>query len=54
MPRDRKMVLLISLYVLAGLLLAGLLFEQWGHDRFSDCMSLGAFSRTDCEDYARE
>jgi hypothetical protein len=54
MPRERKTILLIGLYVMAGLLLAGLLVEQWGHDRFSDCMGLGAFSRTDCEEYARE
>jgi hypothetical protein len=47
-------MLLIGLYALAGALLAGLLVEQWGHDRFSDCMGLGAFSRKECEDYARE
>jgi hypothetical protein len=54
MPRDRKTMLLIGLYVAAGLLLAGLLAAEWGRDRFSDCMSLGAFSRQDCEEFARE
>lgn len=54
MPRDRKTTLLIGLYVLAGLLLAGLGAAEWGHDRFSDCMGLGAFSQKECEEYARE
>jgi hypothetical protein len=53
-PRDRRTILLIGLYALAGLLLAGLIAEQLSHDRFSDCMGLDAFSRKECEDYARE
>lgn len=54
MTRDRKTLLLIGLYASAGILLAALFAAEWGHDRFSDCMSLGAFSRQDCEEYARE
>lgn len=54
MPRDRKTLLLIGVYALAGLVLAAMLAAEWGSDRFSDCMKLGAFSRKDCEEYARE
>lgn len=54
MPRDRKSLLLIVVYALVALVLAGMLAADWGGDRFSDCMKLGAFSRIDCEEYARE
>jgi hypothetical protein len=54
MPALRKNLLLIALYAAAGLLLAWLAFLELGHDRFEDCMSLHAFTRAQCEEYARE
>ncbi|WP_457796274.1 hypothetical protein [Methylocystis sp. S23] len=49
-----KDALLIALYVFAGLLLAWLTLSEFGHDKFEDCMSLRAFSKEQCEEYARE
>jgi hypothetical protein len=49
-----KNALILLLYAAAGLLLAILLLREFGHSRFDDCMSVGAFSRSECEAYARE
>ena len=54
MPRNRKNALLICLDLVAGAILAVLLVAEFRHDQFSDCMSIGAFSRQDCADYATE
>jgi hypothetical protein len=54
MARPSKNALLLSLYAAAALLVAFLLLREFGHSRFDDCMSVGAFSKSACEDYARE
>lgn len=52
-PRPKN-ALLVALYLVAGLILVVLLAKEFSRDRFGDCMSVGAFSRQDCEAYARE
>jgi hypothetical protein len=54
MTAPRKNALLIALYLAAGTILAALLFKESRRDRFGDCMSIGAFSKEACEEYARE
>jgi hypothetical protein len=46
--------LLVAVYVAAAVILAVLLAQEFSRDRFGDCMSLGAYSREQCEEYARE
>lgn len=45
---------LVALYVAVAAILLGLLVKEFSRDRFGDCMSVGAFSRAECEEYARE
>lgn len=45
---------LVALYLFAAAILAVLMVKEFSRDRFGDCMSVGAFSRQDCEAYARE
>ena len=54
MSTPRKDALPILLYLLAGAILVVLLVLEFQRDRFGDCMSIGAFSREACEEYARE
>lgn len=46
--------LLVALYLAAAIILGVLLALEFRRDRFGDCMSVGAFSKEDCEEYARE
>jgi hypothetical protein len=46
--------LLLALYLAAAAILAVLIAKEFSRDRFGDCMSIGAFSREQCEEYARE
>lgn len=50
----RKNLILIALYGAAALILAVLAVAEFGQSRFDACMSVGAFSKTQCEEYARE
>ncbi len=54
MPRRLDNALLVALYLIAAAVLAALLVKEFSRDRFGDWMSVGAFSREQCEDYARE
>lgn len=50
----RQTSLLVALYLAAATILGVLLALEFRRDRFGDCMSVGAFSKEDCEEYARE
>ncbi len=54
MTASRKNALLIALYLAAAAILGVLLVLEFRRDRFGDCMSIGAFSKEACEEYARE
>jgi hypothetical protein len=53
-PRGKSAAALIALYAAAAMILAWLALREFGSSRFEDCMSVRAFSRAQCEDYARE
>ncbi len=46
--------LLVALYLVVGAILLTLFVAEFRRDRFGDCMSIGAFSKQQCEEYARE
>jgi hypothetical protein len=50
----RKNLLIVVAYVLASLILAALLVVEFSQDRYQACMSIGAFSKSQCEEYAAE
>ena len=44
----------IALFGLCVFILLGLLVADQGKSRFDDCMGIGAFTKSECEAYARE
>ncbi len=44
----------IALFGLAVIILLALLVADSGKSRFDACMEIGAFSKSECEAYARE
>ncbi len=44
----------IALFGLAVIILIALIVSDSGKSRFEACMSIGAFSKNECEAYARE
>lgn len=49
-----KNILLIALYALSGLILGGLIAVEFSQSRYDACVSIGAFSKSQCEEYAQE
>lgn len=50
----RSGALTALLFALALVIVAGLLVAEFRESRYDGCMRVGAFSKSECEDFARE
>jgi hypothetical protein len=54
MSMERRNAWVVALYLIAGAIVVVLIVAEMSVSRFDACMSVGAFSKSQCEDYARE
>jgi hypothetical protein len=54
MSSNRKNALILAVFLVAGAIAAALFVVEFRESRYDACMGIGAFSGSECEEYAWE